>query len=124
VSFAAIALCVASEPVFIFVSVYFVIDSVWKLSDTPSSVCVCVYTHTHTYIYIIKLHFAISCRIFVDVGMEFAPVNFSDHYFHIKPRSNSFSFFDKCLHLIFLNEIFTSNFFVPWLSSSDFIFRM
>jgi hypothetical protein len=34
-SFAAITLCVASQPVFIFV-VYFVIDSVRKLLDTPS----------------------------------------------------------------------------------------
>jgi hypothetical protein len=38
VSFAAIILCVASQRVFVvvFVVVYFVIDSVWKLSDTPS----------------------------------------------------------------------------------------
>jgi uncharacterized membrane protein len=36
VSFAAITLCVASQQVFIFVSVYFVIDSVRKLLDTPS----------------------------------------------------------------------------------------
>jgi hypothetical protein len=39
VSFSAITLCVASEPVFIvvvFVVVYFVIDSVRKLLDTPS----------------------------------------------------------------------------------------
>jgi hypothetical protein len=39
VSFAAIALCVASQWVFIFVNVYFVIDSVRKLLDTPSYVC-------------------------------------------------------------------------------------
>jgi uncharacterized protein HemY len=38
VSFAAIALCVASQRVFIivFVVVYFVIESVRKLLDTPS----------------------------------------------------------------------------------------
>jgi hypothetical protein len=36
VSFAAITLCVASQRVFIVVSVYFVIDSVRKLLDTPS----------------------------------------------------------------------------------------
>jgi len=36
VSFATITLCVASQRVFIFVSVYFVIDTVWKLLDTPS----------------------------------------------------------------------------------------
>jgi len=42
VSFAAITLCVASQRVFIVVSVYFVIYSVRKLLDTPSNV--------HTYI--------------------------------------------------------------------------
>jgi hypothetical protein len=36
VSFAAITLCVASQQVFIVVSVYFVIDSARKLLDTPS----------------------------------------------------------------------------------------
>jgi len=36
VSFAAITLCVASQRVFIFVSIHFVIDSVRKLLDTPS----------------------------------------------------------------------------------------
>jgi hypothetical protein len=36
VSFAAISLCVASQRVFTFVSVYFVIDSVQKLLDTSS----------------------------------------------------------------------------------------
>jgi hypothetical protein len=38
VSFAAIALCAASERVFIVVSVYFIIESVQKLLDTPSYV--------------------------------------------------------------------------------------
>jgi hypothetical protein len=38
VSFAAITLCVASQRVFIVVSVYFVIDSLRKLLDTPSNV--------------------------------------------------------------------------------------
>jgi len=38
VSFVAIALCVASQRVFIVVSVYFVIDSVRKRLDTPSYV--------------------------------------------------------------------------------------
>jgi hypothetical protein len=38
VSFAAITLCVASQRVFIVVNVYFVIDSVRKLLDTPSYV--------------------------------------------------------------------------------------
>jgi hypothetical protein len=37
VSFAAIILCITSHPVFIFV-VYFVIDLVRKISDTPSYV--------------------------------------------------------------------------------------
>jgi hypothetical protein len=36
VSFAAVTLCVASQRVFIVVSIYFVIDSVRKLLDTPS----------------------------------------------------------------------------------------
>jgi hypothetical protein len=36
VNFAAITLCVASQQVFIVVRVYFVIDSVRKLLDTPS----------------------------------------------------------------------------------------
>jgi hypothetical protein len=36
VSFAAITLCVASRRVFIFVSIYFVIDSVRKRLDIPS----------------------------------------------------------------------------------------
>jgi hypothetical protein len=35
-SFAAITLCVASQRVFIVVRVYFIIDSVRKLLDTPS----------------------------------------------------------------------------------------
>jgi hypothetical protein len=36
VSFVVITLCVASQRVFIVVSVYFIIDSVRKLLDTPS----------------------------------------------------------------------------------------
>jgi hypothetical protein len=36
VSFAAITLCVASQRVFVVVVVYFVIDSVRKVLDTPS----------------------------------------------------------------------------------------
>jgi hypothetical protein len=36
VSFAAITLCVASQRVFVVVKVYFVIDSVRKVLDTPS----------------------------------------------------------------------------------------
>jgi hypothetical protein len=36
VNFAAITLCVASQRVFVIVRVYFVIDSVRKLLDTPS----------------------------------------------------------------------------------------
>jgi len=41
VSFAAITLCVASQLVFIVMSIYFVVDLVQKLLDTPS------YTTTH-----------------------------------------------------------------------------
>jgi len=40
VSFVAITLCIASQGVFIVVSIYFVIDSVPKRLDTPSYVCV------------------------------------------------------------------------------------
>jgi hypothetical protein len=36
VSFATLTLCVASQQMFIVVSVYFIIDSVWKLLDKPS----------------------------------------------------------------------------------------
>jgi hypothetical protein len=36
VSFAAITLCIASQQVFIVVDVYFVIDSVRNLLDSPS----------------------------------------------------------------------------------------
>jgi hypothetical protein len=39
VSFAVITICVTSQRVFIIVSVYFVIDSVRKLLDTPSYIC-------------------------------------------------------------------------------------
>jgi len=42
VSFAAITLCVASQRVFIVVSVYFVIDSVRKLLDIPSYIHILV----------------------------------------------------------------------------------
>jgi hypothetical protein len=35
VSFASITLCIASQRVFIVVSIYFVIDSVRKFLDTP-----------------------------------------------------------------------------------------
>jgi len=55
VSFAAITLCIASRQVFIVVVVYFVIDSVRKLLDTPSCmslVCryvrLCVITTNHS----------------------------------------------------------------------------
>jgi len=49
VSFATITLCLASRQVFIVVSVYFVIDSVRKLLDTPSytrirKICVDLFT--------------------------------------------------------------------------------
>jgi hypothetical protein len=39
VSFAAIILCVGSQQVFIVVSVYFLMDSVRELLDTPSYIC-------------------------------------------------------------------------------------
>jgi hypothetical protein len=44
VSFAAITLCVASQRVFIVVCIYFVIDSVRKLLDTPLyTLLICFY---------------------------------------------------------------------------------
>jgi hypothetical protein len=57
VSFAAITLCVASYRVFVVVSVYFFIDSVRKLLDTPSCAssqpctlkCSVVYQSNDTY---------------------------------------------------------------------------
>jgi hypothetical protein len=45
VSFAAITLCVASQRVFIIV-VYFIIDSVRKLLDTPSYLLIAYYFHS------------------------------------------------------------------------------
>jgi hypothetical protein len=44
-SFAAITLCVASHRVFIFVVVYFVMDSVRKLLDTPFCVIAILKTY-------------------------------------------------------------------------------
>jgi hypothetical protein len=50
VSFAAITPCVASQRAFIVVSVYFVIDSVRKLLDTPSySLLTCKVTVSDLY---------------------------------------------------------------------------
>jgi hypothetical protein len=49
VSFAAITLCVASQRVFILV--YFVIDSVRKLLDTPSYIFVLYFSHSSTYVW-------------------------------------------------------------------------
>jgi len=43
VSFAAITLCVASQRVFSVVSIYFVVDSVRKLLDTPSYMLECTW---------------------------------------------------------------------------------
>jgi hypothetical protein len=45
VGFAAITICFASQRVFIVVRVYFVIDSVRKLLDTPSYVRVYIYIY-------------------------------------------------------------------------------
>jgi hypothetical protein len=49
VSFAAITLCDASQLVIPKVSVYFVIDSVQKLLDTPSYVFMALYIVKHRY---------------------------------------------------------------------------
>jgi hypothetical protein len=48
-SFAAITLCIASQRVFVVVSVYFVIDSVRKLLDTPSYTVSSIHTAASTY---------------------------------------------------------------------------
>jgi hypothetical protein len=50
VGFAAITPCVASRPVFIVVFVYFVIDSVRKLLDTPSQISTSIYTPFHDFL--------------------------------------------------------------------------
>jgi hypothetical protein len=52
VSFAAVTLCVASQRVFIVVSVYFVIDSVRKLMDTPSYIT----KHVKLSLFLTKYH--------------------------------------------------------------------
>jgi hypothetical protein len=51
VSFVAITLCVASQWAFIIIIiVYFVIDSVWKLLDTPSyHWCIVIFEHLIMY---------------------------------------------------------------------------
>jgi hypothetical protein len=43
VSFATITLCIASQQVFLVVSIYFVIDLVRKLLDTPSYSAFCFF---------------------------------------------------------------------------------
>jgi hypothetical protein len=47
VSFAAITLCVPSQQVLVFVSMYFLMDSVRKLLDTPS------YIHSFVCLFIV-----------------------------------------------------------------------
>jgi hypothetical protein len=49
VNFAAITLCVAYQQVFVVVVVYFVIDSVRKLLDTPSHVETISFFQLHIY---------------------------------------------------------------------------
>jgi len=49
VSFAAITFCVASQQVVPKVSIYFVIDSLWKLLDTP--------LYVYTYMFLIFMCF-------------------------------------------------------------------
>jgi hypothetical protein len=53
VRFAALTLCIASQRVFIVVSVYFVIDSVRKLLDTPS----------YIFLFVLRGSFVIGCLI-------------------------------------------------------------
>jgi hypothetical protein len=47
VSFAAITTCIASQQVFIVVSLYFVNDSIRKLLDTPSYIYFCFQVSSH-----------------------------------------------------------------------------
>jgi hypothetical protein len=63
VSFAAITLCVVSQRVFIVVSVYFVIDLVRKLLDTPSYATRfgepwCIGLHDHSFHFSVNVHAA------------------------------------------------------------------
>jgi hypothetical protein len=64
VSFAEITLHVTSQLVFIFVSVYFVIDSVRKLLDTTS------YTHS------LPFYSSLSIRLLVQTLIIFSPPSF------------------------------------------------
>jgi hypothetical protein len=54
VSFAAIILCVASQRVFIIIVVYFVINSVRKLLDTPTSALVRLLLHVQQFCSMLK----------------------------------------------------------------------
>jgi hypothetical protein len=65
VSFAAITLCVASQRVFIVIVVYFVIDSVRKLLDTPtySYVTGCLVLRCYARLVNLEVHLGIGSRL-------------------------------------------------------------
>jgi hypothetical protein len=65
VSFAAITLHVASERMFIDVSIYFIIDSVRKLLDTPSYY---LEAELLTHAFSLLVRFALFLYLFTDVG--------------------------------------------------------
>jgi hypothetical protein len=64
VSFATITFHIASQQVFIVVSIYFIIDSVWKLSDTPSCT---VFTNIKSELLIVDASLS-NCILFCIMG--------------------------------------------------------
>jgi hypothetical protein len=81
VSFAAIILCVATQRVFIVVSVYFVIDSVQKLLDT--------HPYSYGYVYLRKMFYSLeyficclthSFFLFSQLAAECVVDKFDSHY--------------------------------------------
>jgi hypothetical protein len=84
VSFAAITLCVASQRVFIVVSVYFVIDSVRKLLDTPSYVHHVTHV-THQVIQLLTFRSPVSLRQYLTKST--APECWS--HSNLNPQSHS-----------------------------------
>jgi hypothetical protein len=61
-SFAAINVCVASQRIIPELSVYFVIDSVWKLLDTHSYITLVEEVRNTSYILSVKLEGTVSCE--------------------------------------------------------------
>jgi hypothetical protein len=73
VSFAAITLCVGSQRVFIIVVIYFVIDSVRKLLDTPSYlIAMSYFVISRQFFKLYITHTYILCFLGRDDGQELA----------------------------------------------------